>query len=141
MGLGDIDAAEKDLSHLVQGVHRLNQLALGVVEAHTYGLCLGAGLDLCIQAQRAVFLQCHFVAEVQDGGPFAAVDESRVAEDTRIVDEVLILQQRAVTPAVDQHRQTVLAFGFDILRDVKFMLGEAVLAIADIVAIDVDVEG
>ena len=49
-----------------------------------------------------------------------------MAVDARVAEEVLVLQERAVAPTVDLHREQVLA-GLEILRDVELVRGAAVL--------------
>ena len=67
-------------------------------------------------------------------------EEHHVAVDAGVAEEVLVLEVRAVAPAVDLHGEEVVA-GTEVFRDVELVGGAAVLAVAHLLAVHPHVVG
>ena len=67
-------------------------------------------------------------------------EEHHVAVDAGVAEEVLVLEVRAVAPAVDLHGEQVVA-GTEVLRDVELVGRAAVLAVAHLLAVHPHVVG
>ena len=64
-----------------------------------------------------------------------------VPEDAGEIEHILILDPAAVAPAVHLHGDQVLFSGQHIIRNIKFMGGEAVLGVARLDAVDPQIHG
>ncbi len=135
--------ARHDLEDLLAG--RCGRLAIGVGQLDCQrprGAGLGRVAHERLDAQHSV-LVCGVQVGMRLEVPHVlrtAAPQDHVPEDAAQAEHVLVLEERAVAPAIDLRGQGVRA-RLQEARDVELDRKAAVLAVPDLVPVDPDVEG